>query len=127
MEFVRIVYVPEITFSDWAANKGIQPNMLARDYDYAQLFGGSFTARTSAAKGKLQRPINRIVLTQQMKAEYDQEIATEKIKKFPQAYPLDWNREADRAYVRMKIKRSKNADEKTAWQHFYDNQFYKTF
>lgn len=123
MELVRTVYIPEVSFLEWAISKGFQPDELARDIDYANLIGGIFTAHTRAAKGRLKDPLSRVSETQRLKAKYDQELATGKIKKITQSVPLDWNRESDRAYVRMKIKRAKTTSEKAIWRHFYNNQF----
>ena len=123
MKLARTVCMPEVTFLEWAISKGFQPDELARDIDYANLIGGIFTAHTRATKGRLKDPLSRVSKTQRLKAEYDQELATRKIKKITQFVPLDWNRESDRAYVRMKIKRAKTTSEEAVWRHFYDNQF----
>lgn len=123
MKLVRTVYMPEVTFSEWVIRKGFQLDELARDIDYANLIGGIFTAHTRAAKGRMKDPLSRVSETQRLKSEYDQELATGKMKKIPQSVLLDWNRESDRAYVRMKIKRAKTTDEEVAWRRFYDSQF----
>jgi hypothetical protein len=124
--FVRNTDAPEMSFVDFVKSKGIDTNQLASDVDYAEYIGGSFTETTKAGKGKLKKHKEKIDLTNRLQSEYRQAIKSGEIKTAPKPSELSWNSEADRAYVRMAVKRAErsgDAETARAWQRFYDNEF----
>lgn len=123
MNFERQYTEPEISFSEWVKQQGIDPTTLARDNDYAEVIGGAFTASTKAAQGKLKAPAERIETTERLHAVYNKRVASGEIKSITKSQPLNWDSEQDRAYVRTQIKRAETPDIKNAWQSFYDSHF----
>ena len=123
MRFERQYTEPEISFSEWIAQQGIDTSKLARDSDYAELIGGAFTAASQADRGKLKAPARRIEYTDQLKRAYQEQIESGAIRSIAKSQPLNWENKADQAYARMQIKRVKTPELKTAWQNFYDSQF----
>lgn len=123
MRFERQYTEPEISFSDWIAQQGIDASKLARDSDYAELIGGAFTAVSQADRGKLKSHARRIEYTDQLKRAYQEQIESGVIRSIAKSQPLDWENKAGQAYARMQIKRAKTPELKTAWQDFYDSQF----
>lgn len=126
INFQRVVRVADLTFEQYLQNKGIDPSRLASGADYAELIGGAATAQTAAAKGKLKAPAEKIQQTTQWQNEYAEAIASGMVSSHIEYRPLSWNKEADRAYARARIKRAHEAGmtaEEQQWQDFYDAQF----
>ncbi len=123
MKFERQYTEPEVRFKEWVIKQGVDPAVLARDSDYAEVIGGVFTASTKAAQGKLKRPLEALETTKQLKTAYQEQIEAGAIRTVTKSQPLDWKNEADHAYVRMQIKRAQTPEMKNAWQAFYDNHF----
>lgn len=98
----RIDRRPAISLAEYAHQQGVA---LASDYDFAEVIGGVFTARTRHAKGRVKRHIAALARTEALARRYDDAVASGEIPAVETSRPLQPDSAADRAYARAMARR----------------------
>lgn len=104
----RRILSKAISFESWLANKGIPLNEICTETEFADFIGNAIfpTLRTKAEKGKQNSVMRRVQKTQELQAQYNNEIPSN-VESF---VPLDMNKESDRAYLRCYYRRKHAAE-----------------